>query len=212
MLNDTPTPSSSGRAMMLAKFSGSGSSTATSSVSSADRISGASTSATSSTRRKRQSRMTVIDTMAMTAAVRNALTMVWLVASIVTAAPPARARPGDLRARTRPSPWLLRASGVDTPACAPCPSGSSQSRATSGGMQLERHRFGAEHCAQPVELFRQEAGQRRVGREQQRHPGPSAACADRRRSRQGDDPSAALRAPDRSAPARSSPPGGSVPA
>ncbi len=136
MLNDTPTPSSSGSAMMLAKLSGNGSSTATSRVSSADRISGASTRPTSSTRRNASNRMMVIDTMAINAASRKAFTMVWLVASMVTADPPAFGRDlCHLGPRIAADLALLRASGVDSTCTRARPSGNSQSRETSGGIE-----------------------------------------------------------------------------
>src|SRR5580658_8216694 len=89
MLNDTPTPSSSGKAIMLAKLSGRGRNTITSTVIVADRSSGAMTITVSRTRRSAINRITVIASTADTAAERNAPMIVALVASIVTAVPPA---------------------------------------------------------------------------------------------------------------------------
>ena len=60
MLNDTPTPSSNGSAMMLAKFSGSGSNTITRTVIAPDSSRGAMTSAASRKRRNAINRIAAI--------------------------------------------------------------------------------------------------------------------------------------------------------
>ena len=195
--------------MMLAKLSGSGSSTATSRVSSADRSQRRQHQPTSSTRRSATSRMIVIATTAMIAASRNAPTMVSLVASMVTAEPPAS---GAIAvtcstncAQTLTGARLWRRQHLH----ARSPVRQQPVARHVGRDRAERHRFGAQHGAQPVELFRQEARQRAIGRRSARRRSRSAAGADRRRSRPADDPSAASPVPDRSAPARSSPPAGS---
>ena len=133
MLNDTPTPSNSGRAMMLAKFSGSGSSTAMSEVSSADSSSGASTNATSRGRRSVTKRIAVMAISAPMAADRKAPVMVALVAWMVTADPPASGAMRMTSATKARNPALVRAAGVGTTCTRTRPSGSNQSRVSSTG-------------------------------------------------------------------------------
>ena len=86
--------------------------------------------------------------------------MVSLVASMVTAEPPASgAISVTWSTNCAQTLRCVRACGVGITCTRARPSGSSQSRETSGGIDVERHRLGAQHGAQPVELIRQEARQ-----------------------------------------------------
>src|ERR1700722_17628013 len=149
MLNDTPTPSNTGKAMMCGKFSGKGSSTTTKTVKAADSSSGARTSAASRSRHKATNRITPIASTADTAAERNAPTMVALVASIVTAV-----------ARGGPRQHLHARPAV-------------RQQPVAGDVRRHRRqvdRLRPKRCAEPIELVRQEAGQRGVGGQQLRIP------------------------------------------
>ena len=110
--------------------------------------------------------MMVIAATAISAAERNAPTMVSLVATIVTAEPPASGATCVTSATNFCRPSLLRACGVDSTCTRAEPSGNSQSRDNVGWDRGKRHRLGIQHSAQPVELIRQEPRQRAVGGEQ----------------------------------------------
>ncbi len=77
--------------------------------------------------------MIVIDTRAVIAAERNAPTMVSLVASMVTAEPPASGATAVTCSTNSRRPLLPRTCGPGITCSRARPSGSSQSRDTSGG-------------------------------------------------------------------------------
>ena len=169
--------------MMLAKFSGSGSSTATSSVSSADSSSGASTRHDIQHAAQRQQQdhgdRHHRDDRRVAECAHDGLA--GRHDGDRGAAGVGRDR-GHLRRRTAAGPALLRACGVGITCTRARPSGSSQSRAISGGIEASVTGSAFSDGAQVVELLRQEPCQRRVGRQQHVVRRRSRAGAGRRRS------------------------------
>ncbi len=86
--------------------------------------------------------------------------------TMVTADPPAKGATAWTCLTKRASPSGVRASGLGTTWILARPSGSTQSRLISAGMSASVAGPACERRPQPVELLRQELGQRRVGREQ----------------------------------------------
>ena len=148
--------------MILAKFSGIGSTTATSRVSSADSRSGAITSATSRTRRNRLRRMMAI-ARRHNRGRRKAPTIVSLVASMVTADPPASGATAETCPTNcrNPAGFCAAFGGVHLHSRPTIR--QDQSAPNSCAIRGKGDRFRAQRLAQPVELLGQEAGQRDIG-------------------------------------------------
>src|SRR5713101_1936143 len=106
----------------------------TTTVISEDNTRGASTIDTSSGRRNATNRIAVIATRAEIAAARNEPTIVALVASMVTAEPPASGATAVTSSTNLASPLVLLASGLGSTWTRARPSGSTQSRARVGGI------------------------------------------------------------------------------
>ena len=111
-----------------------GSNTAIKTVISADSSSGASTNPTSSGRRRLTSKIRAMLITAVSAAVRKAPTMVALVATMVTAEPPAFGALAETSSTNRRNASLLLAACFGTTCTLARPSGKTQSFAISGGM------------------------------------------------------------------------------